>query len=122
MIEDIQAALKTSSLITSKNAKFKFFEFPDTDKFSGLWIIINPVTSPKPTDYADNTWTAIEQMFQINVWTKSYQDSQAIGAEIASVLYREYRFKQDDGAPLEFDKSTGIYNDARRYICKKQII
>lgn len=122
MIEDINAALKTSSLIASKNAKIKFFEFPDTKGFAGLHIIINPVTPPKPTDYADATWTAIEQIVQINVWSKSYQDTQSIASEITSVLYREYRFKQDDGAPLEFDKSTGIYNDARRYICKKQII
>lgn len=122
MIEDIQAALKTSSLIASKQAKYKFFSFPDTDTFTGLYIIVNPVTPPKPTDYTDNiVYKAIEQLYQINVWTKSYADSQAVANEVRDVLLREYHFIQDDGAPLEFDKSTGIYNDARRYRCKKTI-
>ena len=123
MIEDFQTAFKTSSLITSKQAKIKFFSFPDTDTFTGLYIIVNPVTPPKPTDYADNkVYTAIEQLFQVNVWTKSYADSQAVANEVRDVLLREYHFIQDDGAPLEFDKSTGIYNDARRYRCKKTLI
>lgn len=123
MMEDIRSALLTSSLIVSKQAKIKFLVFPDTDTFTGLHIIINPVTPPKPTDYADNiVYTAIEQIYQINVWTKSYADSQAVANEIRDVLLRERHFIHDDGAPLEFDKSTGIYNDARRYKCKQTII
>jgi hypothetical protein len=122
MIYDLYNALKTSDLITSKVSEIKFFEFPDTDKVKGIHIIINPVTPPEPTDYADKTYTALEQIFQVDVWSLNYDDTASIAGEVTRVLYKELRAPQNDGMTPEYDSDTGIHRDARRYRFKKPII
>jgi hypothetical protein len=122
MIYDILNTLQSSALIKSKDCKVKFFEFPDTDKVKGIHIILHPVTPPKPTDYADKTWTALEQLFQIDVWSLNYDDTSSIAGEVDRVMYEELRAPQVDGMEPEYDSDTGIHRDARRYRYKKPII
>ncbi|TYR81115.1 DUF3168 domain-containing protein [Priestia megaterium] len=116
MLYAVYDALKTSTLIAEKvDKRIKFYEYPPTETMQGVYIVIDPLESPKPTDYADNKWLAEEYLYQIEVWSKSLADTQAVAKEVQRVLRNELGFGQYGGGVDEWDKETGIYRDARRY-------
>ncbi|OVE34791.1 hypothetical protein CCZ20_24380 [Priestia aryabhattai] len=122
MIYDVYNALKTSSLINEKvGTRIKFYEYPPTDNMQGVYIVIDPVGSPIPKDYADNQWLTYEYLFQIEVWSLSLEDTKIIANEIPKVLRKELGMSQDSVGPDEWDKETNIYRDARRYVGKQDV-
>jgi hypothetical protein len=122
MIWRVHDALKTSPLIQQKvGNRIKFYEYPPTDKVQGVYIVIDPVEPPRPGDYADNQWLTEEHFFQIDVWSKNMDDTKAVAKEVQKIMWKELGFGLDSPGPDEYDKDTGIYRDARRYIGKEYV-
>jgi hypothetical protein len=122
MIYKVYEVLKTSNLIREKvGNRIKFYEYPPTDKVQGVYIVIDPIDTPRPGDYADNQWLTDEYFYQIDVWSKNLQDTQAVAKEVRQIMWTEIGFAQDSTGPDEFDKETGIYRDARRYRGKEYV-
>lgn len=122
MLYKVYDALNTSVLIREKvNNRIKFYEYPPTDNMQGVYIVIDPLDSPRPGDFADNKWLTDEYFYQIEVWSKNLLDTQAVAKEVQHVLRNELGFGQYGGGVDEWDKDTGIYRDARRYRGKNEI-
>jgi hypothetical protein len=122
MIYKVYDALKTNNLIQQKvGNRIKFYEYPPTKDMQGVYIVIDPIDTPKPGDYADNKWLTDEYLYQIDVWSKKLQDTQSVAKEVRQIMWAELGFSQDSTGPDEFDKDTGIYRDARRYRGKEYV-
>jgi Protein of unknown function (DUF3168) len=122
MIYKVYEVLKTSNLIQEKvGSRIKFYEYPPTDKVQGVYIVIDPLETPRPGDYADNKWLTDEYFYQIDVWSKSRNDTEEVAKEIHKILREGLGFAKYGSGVDEWDKETGIYRDARRYRGKEYV-
>ncbi|MGD7007622.1 hypothetical protein [Metabacillus sp. 84] len=116
MLQTIYEALMADSLIKSKTEnRIKFYEYPAAGDFSGAYIIVDPLDVPLPSDYADNQWLTDDYLFQIEVWSRSLEDTESIAKQIRNVMWTVLGFAQTGGGADEYDKDFGIFRDARRY-------
>ncbi|WP_207767833.1 hypothetical protein [Heyndrickxia camelliae] len=92
--------------------RIKYYEYPETGDVTAPYIIIDPIDSPNPSDFADNTWLKYDCLFQIDVWSPNRITTYTIADKIRDVMWNQFGFAQKSG-PQEYD--TGIYRDARRY-------
>ncbi|PGR01348.1 hypothetical protein [Priestia megaterium] len=122
MFSEIHDVLIKSKLINNKDCAIDFYDYPNLDEFEGIYIIIDPLAPPKPTDYVEDTWLAEEYFYQIDVWSKSYEDTSSVANEVQRVIFKELGFTQTGSGLDEKDEKTGIFRDARRYIGKKYLL
>lgn len=116
MIYKIYNAFLAEPLIQSKvNERIKFYEYPAAGDVSGPCIVIDPIAPPLPGDYADNSWLTDDYLFQIEVWSKSMEETESIAKQIRTVMWKELGFSQTGAGVDEWDRDTGVYRDARRY-------
>ncbi|WP_026581023.1 DUF3168 domain-containing protein [Bacillus sp. J33] len=124
MINKIYESFLADSLIQEKvGSRIKFYEYPSTtDLVKGPYIVIDPLDTPTPKDYADNKWLTEDHLFQIEVWSKSLADRDAVAKQIRKVMWDKVGFAQTGGGVDEWDKDLNIYRDARRYRGKSYVI
>jgi len=94
--------------------RIKFYEYPPTGDVDKPYIIIEPLATPKPSDFADNTWLKYDFLIQIEVWTLSRQTTRLLTNEIRELMWNKLGFHQTDGID-EWDKETGIFRQALRF-------
>lgn len=115
MLEIVYQALIDDDYIKSKaDRNIKYYEYPKVDEIDNPKIIIDPLDGSIPKDFADNTWTTLDFQLQIDVWSKSRQDTQNLADKIRSIMWNELGFHQNDGTN-EYDSDTEIFRNARRY-------
>lgn len=111
--EDISEKVKFKNEDEEYEYRIKFFEYPEAKDVKETHIIIDPMSTPKPGDYADDKWLTDDYMFQIDVWSKDMTERDAIASKIRHLMW-QLNFRQTDGID-EYDKDYDIYRDARRY-------
>jgi hypothetical protein len=107
------ALMANPSIKKTVDERIKFYEFPETGEVTAPFIIIDPLDVPTPQDFADNTWLTYDCLFQIDVWSKKRTTTRELSGQIRDVMWN-LGFSQGSGVD-EWDKSTGIFRDARRY-------
>ncbi|MFD9626975.1 DUF3168 domain-containing protein [Peribacillus muralis] len=107
------ALMADTSIKETVDERIKFYEFPETGEVTAPFIIIDPLDVPLPKDFADNTWLTYECLFQIDVWSKKRTTTSELSGQICDAMWNA-GFFQGLGVD-EWDKSTGIFRDARRY-------
>lgn len=90
----------------------KFYEYPAVKEVDSLKIIINPIDSSTPSDYADNEWLTFDYLIQIDVWGLNRKEVETVANEIRDSLWNEIGFYQISGPKGYTD---GVFHDARRY-------
>lgn len=107
--------LMADAYINEKAAgRIKFYEYPATADVTAAYIVIDPLSTPIDSNFADDEVIAEEYLFQIDVWTKSRIDTAELSKRIKSTL-RANGYYYFAGGVNEYDKETKIYRDARRY-------
>ncbi|MDS6013314.1 hypothetical protein RLG26_01940, partial [Streptococcus pneumoniae] len=51
----------------------KFFDYPNAQEIKDIVIVIDPLDTPKPDDFADNDNLTYEYLYQIDVFVKQNQ-------------------------------------------------
>lgn len=92
--------------------RIKFYEYPETGDITGPYIIIDPLDDGKPVNYADNKWTKLDFLLQVEVWSSNRKTTLHLSQTIRDLMWSELGFHQIKG-PNEYDK--GIYRNANRY-------
>ncbi|SEQ23637.1 hypothetical protein SAMN05216232_1989 [Virgibacillus subterraneus] len=122
MLDVIYEAFIADSLISSKvGGRIKFYEYPETADMTKTHIVIDPLDTPKPSDFADNKWLMEDFMFQIEVWSKNKTDRDMIAKRIQYIMW-DLNFGNDGSGVDEYDSDLSIYRDARRYRGKSYVI
>lgn len=114
--EDViyEALIANESIKEQAYGRIKFYEYPETGDVSGPHIIIDPLSPPSAADYADNTWLTWDYLFQLDVWSKSRKTSDSLMKEVQEVLW-EAGFSDAGSGMDEWDKSTGIFRQVKRF-------
>lgn len=111
----IYVAMMDDPLIKQEaGGRIKYYEYPDTASVSEPYVVIDPLDSPMPAEYGDDTWLMNDFIVQIDVWSKDRKRTRQVSSKIQQVLW-DVGFKQYGGGADEWDKETGIYREARRY-------
>ncbi|UOQ85692.1 DUF3168 domain-containing protein [Gracilibacillus salinarum] len=92
--------------------RIKFYEYPETGDVDNPYIVIDPIDTPTPSQYADDQWTKLDFLLQIDVWSRDRKLTEEISDKIRDVIWKTFRFAQRAG-PKEYDQ--GVFRDARRY-------
>ena len=117
MMDKIYQAFLSDPLIKEKvGKKIKFYEYPAAeDGKSGPFIIIDPLDASLPSAYADNEWLKNDYMYQIEVWSSSKVDTDAVADRVQMIMWKELGFSNYGGGMDEWDRDYNIYRVARRY-------
>lgn len=111
VLDIIYEDLKADNYIQEKNGNIKFYEYPAVDECHDPKIIIDPIDTSTPADYADNDWMTYDYLLQIEVWSKNRKITESIGDRVRNVMWNLGFYQQ--AGPKEYD--SGIFRDARRY-------
>ena len=116
MIWDIYYKLIEDDLINEKvGNRIKFYEYPETEDVSGAYIVIDPIAPARPVKNADNKRIVYEYFYQIDVWSKSINDTKNVMKSISDVLWN-IGFVENGSGIDEYDEETGIFRQAKRFI------
>ncbi|NIK11192.1 hypothetical protein [Alkalibacillus almallahensis] len=122
MLDQIYDALIEDSLINDKaSGRIKYYQYPETSTLQETHIIIDPIDSPVPSEYASNQWLMEDFMYQVEVWSKNRSDRDVVANRIQQIMW-DLSFYNYGGGIDEWDKDLDIYRDARRYRGKKYVI
>jgi len=131
MLMTIYNALIEDELIVEKAGnRIKFYEYPEQSTLEELFVIIDPLDTPMPSDYADNKWLTEDYLVQIDVWSKVYDesrsleiyyDTKAVAKRVQKIMW-DLGFGNYGGGLDEYDSDYKIYRDARRYRGKKYVV
>ncbi|MEC5422393.1 DUF3168 domain-containing protein [Virgibacillus sp. C22-A2] len=92
--------------------RIKYYEYPATGDVDNPFIVIDPLDDGSPVDFADNTWTKLDFLIQIDVWTLNRLTTLNLANTVRDVMWNDLGFKQING-PNEYDE--GIFRKADRY-------
>lgn len=114
MIWDIYNALIADGVISDLvGDRIKFYEYPEAKSMTETHIVIDPLDTPKASDFADDKWLTDEYLYQIDVWSKDLKERDLISEKIRHIMW-SLNFKQTDGID-EYDKDYDVFRVARRY-------
>ncbi|SHI02195.1 DUF3168 domain-containing protein [Virgibacillus chiguensis] len=97
---------------TVEEYRIKFYKYPATGDVDNPYIVIDPIDSPAPADYADNQWAKLDFLLQIDVWSRDRKLTDSVANRIRNIMWETFGFAQKAG-PKEYDE--GVFRDARRY-------
>ncbi|KPH76072.1 hypothetical protein [Oceanobacillus caeni] len=92
--------------------RIKYYEYPETGDVINPHIVLDPLDDGSPINFADNTWTKLDFLIQIDVWTKNRTITLNLANTIRDTMWNELGFKQIKG-PNEYDE--GVFRKADRY-------
>lgn len=92
--------------------RIKYYDYPETGDVDNPFIIIDPLDDGTPVDFADNTWTKMDFLIQIEVWTQNRKTTLNLANEVRDLMSKEFGFFQIKG-PNEHNE--GIFRKADRY-------
>lgn len=111
----IYAALIANESIKEQTyGRIKFYEYPETGDVSGPHIIIDPLSTPRAADYADNTWLTWDYLFQLDVWSKNRKTTDGLMKEVHDALW-EIGFSDAGSGTDEYDEVSGIFRQVKRF-------
>ncbi|ASE37788.1 hypothetical protein CD039_01650 [Staphylococcus argensis] len=104
----------------NKNA-IKFYDYPNAQEITDVSIVIDPIDTPKPEDFADDDNMTYEYLFQIDVFVK--QKSGINGRLLADDLIFQIQrmmwdvlgFGETSSIKPEYIKDFKIYHQAKRF-------
>lgn len=115
MLDYMYSLLIADSIINQYvGNRIKYYEYPATGDFSGIYIVLDPIDPDRIGDYADNTYLSEESLIQVDIWSDSRKTRDLVAKQIRKILVEENEFSEKTG-PDEWDKDTGIFRIARRY-------
>ncbi|ASN70137.1 hypothetical protein K4O66_06220 [Staphylococcus epidermidis] len=99
----------------------KFFDYPNAQEIKDIVIVIDPLDTPTPSDYADNDNLTYEYFYQIDVFVKQKQGvngrvlSDRLVFLIQRIMWEVLGFGETSSIKPEYIKEFNIYRQAKRF-------
>lgn len=106
--------------IVTKN-NIKFFDYPNAQEIKDIVIVIDPLDTPKPDDFADNDNLTYEYLYQIDVFVKQNKGingrvlSDRLVFLIQRMMWEVLGFGETSSIKPEYIKEFNIYRQAKRF-------
>ncbi|MFD2628786.1 tail completion protein gp17 [Oceanobacillus kapialis] len=113
ILQEVYNALDADDYIKEQAlGRIKYYEYPATGDVDNPYIVIDPIDPPTPADFADNNWTKLDYLLQIDVWSRDRKLTDQIADKVRDIMWKQFGFPQTAG-PKEY--ADGVFRDARRY-------
>ena len=99
----------------------KFFDYPNAQEIKDVVIVIDPLDTPTPSDYADNDNLTYEYFYQIDVFVKQKQGvngrvlSDRLVFLLQRIMWEELGFGETSSMKPEYIKDFNLYRQAKRF-------
>jgi len=99
----------------------KFFDYPNAQEIKDIVIVIDPLDTPKPDDFADNDNLTYEYLYQIDVFVKQNKGingrvlSDRLVFLIQRMMWEVLGFGETSSIKPEYIKEFNIYRQAKRF-------
>ena len=99
----------------------KFFDYPNAQEIKDIVIVIDPLDTPTPSDYADNDNLTYEYFYQIDVFVKQKQGvngrvlSDRLVFLIQRIMWEVLGFGETSSIKPEYIKEFSIYRQTKRF-------
>lgn len=99
----------------------KFFDYPNAQEIKDVVIVIDPLDTPTPSDFADNDNLTYEFFYQIDVFVKQKQGvngrvlSDRLVFLLQRIMWEELGFGETSSMKPEYIKDFNIYRQAKRF-------
>lgn len=99
----------------------KFFDYPNAQEIRDVVIVIDPLDTPTPSDYADNDNLTYEYFYQIDVFVKQKQGvngrvlSDRLVFLLQRMMWEVLCFGETSSIKPEYIKEFSIYRQTKRF-------
>lgn len=99
----------------------KFFDYPNANEITDTVIVIDPLDTPTPSDYADNDNLTFEYFYQVDVFVKQKPgiNGRVLSDKLVFLLQRMMwevlGFGETSSMKPEYIKEFNIYRQAKRF-------
>ena len=99
----------------------KFFDYPNAQEIKDIVIVIDPLDTPKPDDFADNDNLTYEYLYQIDVFVKQNKGingrvlSDRLVFLIQRMMWEVLGFGETSSIKPGYIKEFNIYRQAKRF-------
>jgi len=103
----------------------KFFDYPNANEIQGVVVVIDPLDTPTPSDYADNDNLTYEYFYQIDVFVKQKTgvNGRVLNDKLVFLLQRimweKFGFGETSSIKPEYIKDFNLYHQAKRFEGKR---
>lgn len=95
------------------NDRVRAYDIPETANRTDTNILIIPLIPPTPSNYASDKNLTTDYLYQIDVRSKSYDETKLV-SEAVRLVMKDIGFGQQDGTD-QYDKDLKAYFETRRY-------
>lgn len=107
--------IKDETIREEVGNRIKFNEYPEVEKITSTYIVLDLIDDTLPVEYADGDNMALSYLVQIDVYTKTRIKRDELSYRISRILKEELGLENTANARPEYDKDFKIFRSARRY-------
>ncbi len=121
-MEIYNALLSDTELMKHVDKKdIKFQDYPNAQEITDTAIIIDPLISPNPSDYADNDNLTYEFLYQVDVFVKQNKGvkgrllCERLILRVQQVLRSNGLLDTGTGVKPDWDKENNLHRQTKRF-------
>lgn len=121
-MEIYNALLSDTELMKHVDKKdIKFQDYPNAQEITDTAIIIDPLISPNPSDYADNDNLTYEFLYQVDVFVKQNKGvkgrllCERLILRVQQVLRSNGLLDTGTGVKPDWDKENSLHRQTKRF-------
>lgn len=105
----------------------KFFDYPNANEIQDVVVVIDPLDTPTPADYADNDNMTFEYFYQVDVFVKQKPGtngrvlSDKLVFLLQRIMWEKLGFNETSSIKPEYNKEFNLYHQAKRFEGKEYI-
>ncbi|GMQ73516.1 hypothetical protein [Tetragenococcus halophilus] len=105
----------------------KFFDYPNANEIQDVAVVIDPLDTPTPADYADNDNMTFEYFYQVDVFVKQKPGmngrvlSDKLVFLLQRIMWERLGFNETSSIKPEYNKEFNLYHQAKRFEGKEYI-
>ena len=116
------AIISNDDVMEHVNKKdIRFFDYPNANEIKDSCIIIDPLSSPIPSDFADDDNLTYYYLYQVDVFVKQNTGingrslSERLSFLIQRIMWEVLGFGEASDAKPEFIKEFNLYRQTKRF-------
>lgn len=108
-------------------SNIKFFDYPNANEIQDVVVVIDPLDTPTPADYADNDNMTFEYFYQVDVFVKQKPGvngrvlSDKLVFLLQRIMWEKLGFNETSSIKPEYNKEFNLYHQAKRFEGKEYI-
>lgn len=122
MMKIYNAIIDNQEIMNNVNkSDIKFYDYPNAQEITNTCIVIDPLDTPKPSDFADDDNLTYEYLYQIDIFVK--QDKGINGRALSDrlvfllqrIMWEQLGFGETSSIKPEYIKDFKLYHQAKRF-------